>query len=741
MCNDDSTRKSQVGDNRVHEIEKSSLRWWMPAAREGQLSYEAALNDVPTTVSLRGYHDLLASEPHIAGTPGDLRNIDRMVAAFELMGLEVKRHDIWVYLPEPIDAAVEIKSPVNESLPLRERVLAEDSDTAHEDLTFGFNAFSATGDVTGEVVYANYGRKEDFEKLRELGVDVAGKIVIARFGENYRGYKAVFAEEAGAAGLIIYIDPQDGGYGQGVPYPEGGCADETSIQRGSLLTLPYPGDPLTPFAEATEHADRLDPADVALPCIPVQPIGWGAAERIMSRMTGRALPQKLVESWQGGLPFAYRIEGGENLRVRVMVEQEHKIKKTANVIATLPGEFHPEQKVIIGGHHDAWGHGAGDPLSGLIAVFESARAFAELARAGQRPARTLIFAAWGAEEAGIMGSTEWCEAAKNRDDLLQNAVAYINLDMASMGPDFSSAAAPMLKQLIADAACGVAQARGEPGQTVFDLWTDNGAKEPKFDNLGGGSDHVAFYCHLGVPSCALVATGGHGVSYHTNYDTLRWYRQVVGEDYEPALMITLMTNLVAGRLARAEILPLDPVRCAADVRGHLKDLVKRADELGDEVDFDRLEEQITDYEHAMRTTWGRLMVAAEDARLGSNQIEDVNQLLLPLQRLWLEPAGLPGRPWFRNLFAATDPDSGYSAWMLPELRAAIERRDVAAVDIAAKRLSGVYRKLSKVERDLAGILDSCPGNWNEPLVTKPCPPTSDRPTRTTTGRRGSVEPR
>ena len=419
----------------------------------------------------------------------------------------------------------------------------------------------------------------------------------------------------------------------------------------------------------------------------------------MSRMTGRALPQNFVEDWQGGLPFAYRIEGGEDLRVRMMVRQEYELVMTANVLARLPGETRPDELVIIGCHHDAWGFGAGDPLSGLIAVFESARCFAEAAEKGLRPARSIIFAAWAAEEYGIIGSTEWCQA--NRERLSAHAVAYVNLDMASMGTDFSADASPAIQKLIADAAHCVGQARGEEGHSVYYTWTDGGKKPPPFGNLGGGSDHVGFYCHLGIPSCYLGAWNSHGVSYHSNYDTLRWYRQVVGDDYEPALMVTRMTNIVAARLACASMLPMDPLRCAATTRENLKAITERATELDVELDLSSLERAISEYEKVMEPTWELLLETLHDGCLDAAMIERVNSTLRWIQRHWLSDKGPPDRPWYRNLYAATDPHSGYGAWVLPILRDAVERGNAIVIEYAVNLYAAIFSTLEKAEGELA----------------------------------------
>lgn len=685
----------------LHAFAVLALALAVPASGQPSLEQlESRLGSVPTADGLRQWHDLLGSEPHIAGTAGDLRTIGRLADAFEEFGLEVEQHAFWAYLAQPVDAAVEITSPVSLTLPLVEDVLRQDPDSGHRALTFGWNAYSGSGDVTAPVVYANYGTSEDFRQLEQLGVEVAGRIVVARYGGNYRGYKAKFAEEAGAVGLVIYTDPDDSGYRRGIPYPEGGYANASSIQRGSIKTLAYPGDPLTPMIEATADAERIDPAQVALPRIPVQPVGWEAAEAIMSRMTGAAVPHE----WQGGLPFAYRLTGGADLRVRLMVEQKRLLRRSANVLGTLRGATEPQRKVVVGCHHDAWGFGAADPLAGTIVLLEAARSFADAARRGVVPDRSIVFAAWGAEEFGIIGSVEWCEA--NRDDLLANAVAYVNLDMASMGPEFNAGSSPTLKGLIESVSRVVPQAGSRGERSVHEQWTRRGGEGGgSFGNLGGGSDHIGFYCHLGIPSCGLGGRGSDGVSYHSNYDTLTWYRQVVGDDYASALMVTRMTNLILARLAAATVLPFDLVQYATDVATHLAALRERAEATEVTADLQRLEQAAAAFSDAAGAMQERLNTAVTAGRLTPATVSKINDVLLTAERSWLTADGLPERPWFRSLYAATDPDSGYAAWMLPALRYHVERGDAAALAEAEKLYVDAFGRLLDAVRAIDAELE------------------------------------
>ncbi|MGY8986239.1 MAG: M28 family peptidase, partial [Sphingomonadales bacterium] len=440
--------------------------------------------------SLYAYHDMLASVPHTAGSVGDAQVIASIANAFEEMGLEVEVHEFWALLPTPISASLEITSPDKLTLNLFEDVIEGDEYTNNAKVEFGYNGYSGSGTVESEIVYVNRGTKPDFDKLEEMGISLKGKIALARYGGNFRGYKAKFAEAAGAIGLLIFTDPADSGYAAGLPYPEGGADTSTSMQRGGLKTTAYSGDPLTPGVEATEHADRLAVEEVeGLPGIPVQPISWGVAEKIMSLMTGREVHDNL---WQGGLPLRYRIIGGPDLRVKLMVDQKWEIKKSANVLGTLRGTDEPKKKILVGSHHDAWIYGAIDAQAGTITVMETARIMSEMAREGIRPKRSIVFAGWGAEEQGLIGSTEWVEA--NLEDLQENAIAYINLDAAATGPYLGSSASPSIQRAVINAADRIPYGDGN----LLEHWLngrDNnagGLTRPSFGNLGGGSDHQPF---------------------------------------------------------------------------------------------------------------------------------------------------------------------------------------------------------------------------------------------------------
>jgi N-acetylated-alpha-linked acidic dipeptidase len=645
---------------------------------------------LPDPARLAAYHELFAREPHVAGTEGDARAIERLRAAFVEMGDGVKGWSVEVQeffplLAHPVRASLEVvesggagvdrgapaadgASPRVLSLPLREPPIATDPDTAHPALDIAWNAWSGSGTVEAGVVYVHFGRREDFERLAALGIDPRGKIALARYGGNFRGYKAKFAEAAGCVGLVMFTDPADSGSVRGRVWPEGGWANDDYVQRGSVLVQPAVGDPTTPGRASTRDAERVPTESLSLPTIPVQPIGAGAAREIVSRMKGVRAP----DDWQGGLGGAYSLEDA-GLRLRLSVEQTHEVRRTANVFARLEGAAVPEEIVIVGSHHDAWSMGAADPLAGTICMLECARNFAALARAGSRPDRTLVFAAWGAEEYGIFGSTEFVE--KDAERLAERAVAYINLDMSAMGLKPGGAVSPTLRpsveRALAAAPGPAAWTARTPadGDAALDAWPKAADGRPQFGNLGGGSDHVAFWCHAGIPSIALSAGGSEGVSYHSNYDTLAWYRAAVGADYASAQLVTGMANAIVAELADSGSTHISPVALIDDGLAHAAELRKLARERGLGETGELADTLIDTMEWTFRRM--RIFAVRAEKRIAESPRASDAADLWSLRRIWLSESGLVGRPWYRNLIAAPDRDAGYATSSWPLLREAI----------------------------------------------------------------------
>jgi len=673
--------------------EQDPYRVWRPERRAPQRAVEAQLLAAPAAARLRAWHDLVSREPHVAGREGDARVVAALARAFAEMGLEVERQELRLDLPWPRRAELEVLAPRRQRLALKEDVLPGDAWSRDPHIGPGWNAWSGSGVVKGPVVYANYGSREDFARLRALGVEVRGALVLARYGKVFRGDKARAAEEAGALGLVIFTDPADAGYTAGPTYPEGGWAHPSQIQRGSILTLPYAGDPFTPFVAATSDAKRVLPASVTFPKIPVQPIGYRAAQEVLSRMQGPPVPA----GWQGGLPFTYRVSGGDVLRLRLRVEQERRSVSTANVLGVLRGARFPEERVIVGSHHDAWTFGAADPGAGTIVVLELARAFAEAARAGSPPDRTLVFANWAAEEFGLIGSTEWVEA--HEEELARSAVAYLNLDAAALGPDFQAAATPSLKELIAEAADAV---QGVDGRNLLASWRARGEDAqrpgaPQMGDLGGGSDHVPFLCHAGVAAAGFSAAGRGGSSYHSAYDDLAWYRKVVGDDYASALLVTRMSAVFLSRLANADLLPLDPAAYGPEFRRHLSSVRGRARDHALGL-ADAAAQDLQTRGGAARADWLARLLRSD---LTDDDLRRLNARLLRAERLWLVPGGLPGRPWYRSAYVAPSVDAGYDAALLPLFREPLDRDDLLALDRAE---STYVDRLQRLTEEVAAPL-------------------------------------
>ena len=690
--------------------QEPALTGFTAARAVTQLACEARFLDLPRAESFREHLRTITENPHPAGSEAQVRVGDYLAQAMEEAGLAVTRHPYDVYLPELTDdVEVHIVTPVAMQLSNREPALAEDRFSGHPDLLNGWNAFSGSGDVTGEVVYANYGRREDYLALDAMGVSLAGKVVIARYGGNFRGYKVKFAEERGAVGVIMFNDPGFSGLGA---YPEGPMMNGETIQRGSVLTLPWTGDPLTPFEPALpvdaapgddrnggRQVERLDPAEVPLHNIPVLPIGYEAATEILSRMTGREVPP----GWAAGMEVDYRITGGPDLTVRVRVNQPMKLTRATNVVGTVRGSKFPDEWFILGAHYDPWGFGAIDPNGGTAMLLTLAEALGELSRDDEcRPRRSIMIAHWDAEEYGIIGSTEWVE--EFREALEANAIAYINADAAVSGANFGSSSSPSLKGQIIEATKAVTY----PGtdESLYDWWlprAGEGATEPGLGNLGGGSDHVGFYTHAGVPSGSLSSSNPGGV-YHSNYDNFAWYERFGDTTFAHGPMIARADGILALRFANADVLPYDVIRYATDTRTHVETLYEVAAQRGLKIDLSRLVESTRELDEAAAA-----LVAARDRWLGSGEVdaaaaEAVNRALIGLEKAWLNDRGLQGRPWSRSIYVSPDPFSGYASWMLPGLRYEIETDDRADLPGWERVYIGAVRNLAERMRAVAGMM-------------------------------------
>ncbi len=408
-----------------------------------QLEIEGIFASVPSPESARFHHRYLTEEPHVEGQPAQRRVAEYVLDHFQKQGIPAEIVEYQAYYPYPRSVAVQLLEPDKKEFALREVGYAVDKDSFSEDVILPFHAYSPSGEVEGQVVYANYGLPDDYAALQERGIDVRGKVVLVRYGRSFRGVKVRVAEENGAAAVLIYSDPMDDGYFQGDVYPEGPMRPASAIQRGSVeFIFIYPGDPLTPGLPAHSDAQRISPEQaVNLPRIPSQPLSYQDASQILKSLRGPVVPK----GWQGALPFTYHVGPGPS-RVHIRLQMDFAVRPVWNVIGRIEGADYPEEWVILGNHIDAWTYGAVDPNSGTTALLQVASGLGKLIREGKRPRRTLILAGWGGEEYGLLGSTEWGEDL--RDELVRKAVAYLNVDVGVSGSDFAAQSVPALEGLI-----------------------------------------------------------------------------------------------------------------------------------------------------------------------------------------------------------------------------------------------------------------------------------------------------
>ena len=670
-----------------------TLTGFSSSSSEKQTQAESVFLNQQESERYKNHLKTLTKEPHITTSKANERVRDYMADVMRKAGFQVEIFPYDIYLPVmPGTASAELVEPIRLPLNNKEYIHKEDPFSSDPNLYFGYNAYTGSGDVTAEVVYANFGRKEDFEKLAAMGISVKGKIVIARYGGNFRGHKAKYAELHGAAGLIIFTDPGDSGYAKGLVYPEGPFYNESDIQRGSLLTLDWFGDPLTPFEPALpldgkKKIVRKKPEEVSgMHNIPVLPLPYGSAKEIIGRMTGKPVPA----GWQGGLPYTYRLEGGPALKVRVNVTQKREIQRVYNVVGTLVGSELPNEWVMAGSHYDAWGFGATDPNSGTAMLLALSESLGKLSQAGYKPKRTIKIAHWDAEEQGVIASSEWVE--QFRDELDAKGVAYLNADGAVSGKNFGAASSPSLKNLSIDATKALQYP--DSSKTLYDHWIGKrGAKEPPLGNLGGGSDHIAFYTHVGIPSWG-GGMGGPSL-YHSNHDSFSFYERFADSSFKMGPLVESVFGIMALRLANADVIPYNVSRYGTDLRTHfegLQKLTKAYDKSETAFSFDALIKAADELKKAGEESEAALKTANEANR------KAINAELLLLERQWIDKQGMPYGNWFRSLYASPDPYSGYASWMLPGFQFEAANKSTANLKMwEQKYLDTMSRLKTKME--------------------------------------------
>lgn len=650
-------------------------------------NWEEKFRSIPKAENLREYMRRLSAEPHHLGSAAGKRNAEWMRDQLNAWGWKAQLEEFDVLFPTPKERVLELVSPEKFQAKLKEPVLAEDSDSGDADQLPTYNAYSGDGDVTAPLVYVNYGVPADYEQLAKMGVDVKGKIVIARYGGSWRGIKPKVANEHGAVGCIIYSDPKEDGYFQGDVYPKGPYRNETGVQRGSVMDMPiHPGDPLTPGWGATKNARRLAREEAkTLMKIPVLPISYGDALPLLKSLAGQVVP----ESWRGALPITYHVGPGP-ATVRLKVVSDWKITTLYNVVARIEGSAFPDEWIIRGNHHDAWVNGADDPVSGMVAVLEEARAFGELLKQGWRPKRTLVFCAWDGEEQGLLGSTEWVE--QHAEELRQKAVAYINTDSTSKGA-FGAGGSHTLEKFVNDAARSVNDPKGKA--TLWEVMRGRRADDKRADlrigALGSGSDYTAFLDHLGIASLNIGFGGdGGGGIYHSIYDSFAWYTRFSDTTFEYGQTLVKVSGTMTMRLANAQILPFEFTNFAETVEGYLEEISKLPKQNVDlsplNAAVGKLKRVADDYDRALSAV----------VRTGSlpTEVKELNRLLYQSERKLLSEAGLPRRDWFKHQIYAPGFYTGYGVKTLPGVREALEQKNWAEAAEQTKVISRTLDTMS-----------------------------------------------
>ncbi|HET7315971.1 MAG TPA: transferrin receptor-like dimerization domain-containing protein, partial [Sphingomicrobium sp.] len=689
------------------------------AAPANPEALEASFDSMISAADQQQWLKEMASAPNHVGAPHNKANAEMQLALFKQWGWDARIEKFDVLYPTPVSTTLELVTPQHIVLGGQEPAVAADPTSNLAGMLPPYVAYQGDGDVTAPVVYVNYGMPADYEELARRGIDVRGKIALARYGAGWRGLKPKLAQEHGAVGTLIYSDPADDGYAEGDPYPKGGARPAGGVQRGSVedMTL-YPGDPLTPGIGATANAKRLSRAEApVLLKIPVLPISYGDASKIIASLEGPVV----TGNERGGLGMAYHWGGTDAVKVHLAVKSDWSLKPVYDVIAVMKGATYPEQWVVRGNHRDAWVMGASDPLTGQVALMSEAKALGALRRQGWRPDRTIVYASWDGEEPGLLGSTEWAEA--HAAELKDKAVLYINTDNNGRGYLYAGGNGE-LQRLMTQVASDVADPQtGVPvvdrsraailaghyleGDVGENRLQDAKAGKLPLGPLGSGSDYSAFAQHLGIPALNLGFGGEDqsGGSYHSVYDS--FYHVMHFDD--PGLAYGVALSKVVGRLVmRSADQPRVPARysdLASDISGYIDDVQELAADqrekdrlladLRREGDF-KLASSPTDptiappdrgvtplidmlplmnaSDHLTRAAASADAMLAREDKLAPATRARINASLTDIDQLLLDPQGLPGRPWYKNLISAPGMLTGYGAKTLPGVREAIEQR-------------------------------------------------------------------
>jgi len=707
-----------------------------------QVAAEKKFDGYLDTADVDLFIKTLSSRPHHLGSPGDQENTNFIASQYKSWGFDVRVETFYALFATPKTRVLEMTAPTQFRASLMEQPLREDatSGQVREQLP-PYNCYSADGDVTGELVYLNYGMPDDYDYLRRLGIDVKGKIVITRYGKGWRGLKPKLAQEHGAIGCIIYSDPADDGYVQGDVYPKGAFKNEWGVQRGSVLDmLIYPGDPLTPGIGATKDAKRLDRKDAAtLIKIPVLPISYHDAAPLVHALEGPVAPPE----WRGGLAMTYHVGPGKST-VHLKLEFDWQLKPVNDVVAMMPGSRFPDEWVIRGNHYDAWVNGAADPISGQAAMLTEAKAVGQLAKTGWKPARTIVYCSWDGEEEGLLGSTEWAE--QHAAELQQKAVAYINSDgngRGFLGASGSHALEPMINEVardVTDPETGISVLERRRSREEVAAVNDNkklrdllGKDAFKIGALGSGSDYSAFTHHLGVPSIDMGYGGEDpGGEYHSIYDSYDDYRRFKDPTFQYGVTLAKTAGRVMLRLASAERLPFDFTAFEKTLGEYIADIKTQLEKARENtelenrliagkqfqlaadptkkllppdqksevpyVDFSPLENAL----HGLDTAASALKHRLGEIPMGAGGDDSINRRLYRAEQCLLSDAGLPRRGWYRHTIYAPGFYTGYAVKTVPGVREAMEQRnwlemqrEIAITAVAVEKLASYLNGIAR----------------------------------------------
>ncbi|MFZ0999731.1 MAG: M28 family metallopeptidase [Candidatus Sulfotelmatobacter sp.] len=693
---------------------QTSILGFTPSAATHESEIENKFKAIPSPDEERRQHKIFTAEPHVAGSARNNELARYIADEWRNEGLEdviIRRYD--VYGSNPKTTFLEMVAPVHYRAGLRELPVPGDPDMRNKSISSAWSGMSASGEVTAPLVYAHSGNPEDYELLRQQGIDVKGKVVLVRYSNpySYRGFKALTAEREGAAAILIYSDPAEDGYKKGQVVPKGPWGPEYHIQRGAITyDFMVPGDPLTPGWASVPGAKRIPVEQaVSIPKIMALPLSWHDAKPLLAHMDGPVAP----DDWQGGLPIKYHL-GGERVRVHVKIEMDNSTQPYYVVEGRIRGAQLPDEWIVLGNHRDAWVFGGVDPSSGTASMMELTRALGKLAKAGTRPRRTLVFCSWDGEEVGLTGSTEWGE--QYVDELRKKAVAYINVDSSTSGPNFHGQAVASLAPMLVETTRSL---KDPSGKTLYEAWKASSTRERSEakqseaatasvtdstladTRIGSGSDHTVFLNFVGMPVLGLQFDGPYGV-YHSAYDDFFWMNHFGDPGYRYHTLMSQLWGVLALRLANADLLPFDFASYASNIREFVNELEKEKAMSGQPppLDLKPVLEAIDDFEAA-----GKRLDESANRALASGAIDPkladtINRGAMQVERNWLNPDGIPGRPWFKHILYGAR--FTYAHLELPGLTEAVEKQDW----LIAKQQAEILRQALVNNTNLVNELSS-----------------------------------